>query len=298
MTESTTTATPCRPGDPDAPLAVLHSRIRVEERKLLEELDRRRVPYELIDTRTAAFRPDAPALPYRGALSREISHTRNVYATRLLEHAGLTVVNSHDIISTCGDKLLTTLRLLTAGIPTPRVLVGLTPDAALEALEGFGYPVVAKPLTGSWGRLGARLKERETAETVLEHKGALTGPQHQITYIQEYIDKPGRDIRAYVFGREVVGAIYKYSDHWRTNTARGGSPVVCPVTPDLEKLLVATAEAMGEGVLAVDLLEGPDGEVFVNEINHTPEFHGAIDVLGTGMVGRYVDYVLNRLAIR
>lgn len=246
MNESLTTRTPFRPGDPDAPLAVLYSRIRVEERKLLEELDRRNVPYDLIDSRTAVFRPDGPGLPYRGALSREISHTRNVYATRLLEHAGLTVVNSHDIISTCGDKLLTTLRLLQAGIPTPRVLVGLTPDAALDALEEFGYPVVAKPLTGSWGRLGARLKERETAEAVLEHKAALTGPQHQITYIQDYIDKPGRDIRAYVFGREVVGAIYKYSDHWRTNTARGGRPVVCPVTPDLEKLLVATAEAMGE----------------------------------------------------
>ena len=133
---------------------------------------------------------------------------------------------------------------------------------------------------------------------MLEHKAALTGPQHQITYIQEYIDKPGRDIRAYVFGREVIGAIYKYSDHWRTNTARGGRPEVCMPTPELEKLLIATADAMGEGVLAVDLLEGPDGELFVNEVNHTPEFHGAIDVLGTGMVGRYVDYVLNRLAAR
>ncbi|MGW5739701.1 MULTISPECIES: lysine biosynthesis protein LysX [Streptomyces] len=295
MTDPTTRGPFVADADPAAPIAVLHSRIRVEERRLLDEFDRRRVRYELLDTRTAVFRPDRPALPYRGALSREISHTRNVYATRLLEHAGLTVVNSHDIITTCGDKLLTTLRLLDAGIPTPRVLVGLTPDAALDALEDFGYPVVAKPLTGSWGRLGARFKERETAEAVLEHKAALTGPQHQITYIQDYVDKPGRDIRAYVFGREVVGAIYKYSDHWRTNTARGGRPVVCPVGPDLEKLLVATAEAMGEGVLAVDLLEGPDGELFVNEVNHTPEFHGAIDVLGTGMVGRYVDYVLDRL---
>ncbi|MFD9395788.1 lysine biosynthesis protein LysX [Streptomyces sp. NPDC060000] len=295
MTEPTTPAASAVHGGPDAPIAVLHSRIRIEERLLLEEFDRRKVAYELLDSRTAVFRPDELRLPYRGALSREISHTRNVYATRILEHAGLTVVNSHDIITTCGDKLLTTLRLLASGIPTPRVMVGLTPDAALDALDGFGYPAVTKPLTGSWGRLGARLKDHETAEAVLEYKAALTGTQHQITYVQEYIDKPGRDIRAYVFGREVVGAIYKYSDHWRTNTARGGRPQVCPVTPDLEKLLVATAEAIGEGVLAVDLLEGPDGEVFVNEVNHTPEFHGAIDVLGTGMVGRYADYVLGRL---
>jgi [lysine-biosynthesis-protein LysW]--L-2-aminoadipate ligase len=280
---------------PPAPIAVLHSRIRVEERRLLEELDRRKVAYELFDTRTAVFRPGGPGHGFHGALSREISHTRNLYATRLLEHAGLTVVNSADIVATCGDKLLTTLRLVEAGIPTPRVLVGLTPDAALEALEDFGYPSVVKPLTGSWGRLGARLRDREGAEALLEHRAALTGAQHQITYVQEYVDKPGRDIRAYVFGGEVVGAIYKYSPHWRTNTARGGRPEVCPITEDLEKLLVATASAIGDGVLAVDLLEAPGGEVYVNEVNHTPEFHGAIDVLGTGMVGRYVDYVLGRL---
>ncbi|RFU85224.1 lysine biosynthesis protein LysX [Streptomyces triticagri] len=277
------------------PIAILHSRIRIEERRLLEEFDRRRVPYELLDTRKVTFRPDGLRLPYRGALSREISHTRNVYATRLLEHAGLTVVNSHAILTTCGDKLLTTLQLLRAGIPTPRTLIGLTPESVADQLDDFGYPSVVKPLTGSWGRLGARLKERETAEALLEHRAALTGPQHQITYVQEYIDKPGRDIRAYVFGGEVVGAIYKYSDHWQTNTARGGDPAVCPVTPDLEKLLVATADAIGEGVLAVDLLEGPDGELYVNEVNHTPEFHGAIAELGTGMVGRYVDYVLRRV---
>ncbi|MFI6376427.1 lysine biosynthesis protein LysX [Streptomyces sp. NPDC050546] len=281
--------------DPTAPVVVLQSRIRVEERRLLEEFDRRRVPYRLLDTRTAVFRPGELSLPYRGALSREISHTRNLYATRLLEHAGLTVVNSHDIVSTCGDKLLTALRLMEAGVPTPRTLVALTPDAALGALDDFGYPCVSKPLTGSWGRLGARFKDREAAEAVLEHRDALTGPQYRITYVQEYVDKPGRDIRAYVFGGEVVGAIYKYSDHWRTNTARGGRPEVCHVGPELEKLLRATAEAIGEGVLAVDLLEGPQGELFVNEVNHTPEFHGAIDTLGTGMVGRYVDYVLRRL---
>lgn len=278
------------------PLAVLTSRVRLEERLLLAELRKRDIEFEQLDTRKLVFSLDGPGtLPYRGALSREISHTRNAYASRLLEHAGVPVLNSSRVINLCGDKLLTTLALREGGLPTPRAMVGLVPDSALDALDGFGYPAVVKPLTGSWGRMGARLRDHEAAEAIFEHRAALPGPQHQITYVQEYIDKPGRDIKAYVFGGEVVGAIYKISDHWRTNTALGGRTEVCPLTDDLVKLLTATAEAIGEGVLGVDVIEHRDGRMVVNEVNHTPEFHGAIEVLGTDLVGAYVDYVLERL---
>ncbi|MFI6149135.1 lysine biosynthesis protein LysX [Streptomyces sp. NPDC051109] len=279
------------------PLAVLTSRVRLEERLLLAELRKRDIEFEQLDTRRLTFQLDGPgALPYRGALSREISHTRNAYASRLLEHLGVPVLNSSRIINLCGDKLLTTLALREGGLPTPRAMVGLVPDAALDALDAFGYPAVVKPLTGSWGRMGARLHDHEGAEAIFEHRAALPGPHHQITYVQEYIDKPGRDIKAYVFGGEVVGAIYKISENWRTNTALGGRTEVCPLTDDLVKLLTATAEAIGEGVLGVDVIEHKDGRMVVNEVNHTPEFHGAIEVLGTDLVGAYVDYVLTRLA--
>ncbi|MEV4070021.1 lysine biosynthesis protein LysX [Nonomuraea fuscirosea] len=277
------------------PIVVLVSRIRVEEKLLLGELERRGIPVEVLDTRTAAFGMERLDGRYRGVLSREISHTRNLYASRLLEHAGLRVVNDSKVVALCGDKLLTTLALREARLPVPRCMVTLTPGAALEALDGFGYPAVVKPLTGSWGRLAARLGGRDAAEAVLEHREALPGPANQITYVQEYIDKPGRDIKAYVLGGEVVGAIYKVSSQWRTNTARGGHTQVCPLDDDLVKLLGATAEAIGDGVLGIDVIEDRDGNRFVNEVNHTPEFHGAIEVLGTGLVGRYVDHVLERL---
>ncbi len=235
-------------------------------------------------------------LPYAGALSREISHTRNLHGSRLLEHAGVPVVNSSEVIGLCGDKLLTTLALRDGGLPTIRALVGLTPDAVLDELDDFGYPAVVKPLTGSWGRLAARMHDHEQAEALLEHRAALSGPQHQITFVQEYVDKPDRDIKAYVFGGEVAGAIYKVREgHWRTNTARGGRAEMCPLTDDLVKLLQATADAIGQGVLGIDVIEDRDGRMFVNEVNHTPEFHGAVEVLGTDLVGAYVDYVLGRL---
>lgn len=280
-------------------LAVLASRTRLEEKLLLAELRRRDIDFEHVDPRRLAVRLNTSerlSLPYGGALSREISHTRNLYASRLLEHAGVPVVNSSEVISLCGDKLLTTLALRDGGLPTIRALVTLTPEAVLDELDDFGYPAVVKPLTGSWGRLAARMHDHEQAEALLEHRAALSGPQHQISFVQEYVDKPDRDIKAYVFGGEVIGAIYKVrEDHWRTNTARGGRAEKCPLTDELVKLLQATSDAIGPGVLGIDVIEHRDGRMFVNEVNHTPEFHGAVEVLGTDLVGAYVDYVLGRL---
>ncbi len=280
------------------PLAVLTSRVRLEEKLIFAELDRRGVAYQPVDLRRMAFRLDAPDLPYGAALAREISNTRNLYATTLFEHAGVPVVNPARIIALCGDKLLTTLALQAAGLPVPRALVTLTPEAAIEHLADFGYPAVTKPVIGSWGRLGALLTDRNTAETVFEHRAALPGLHHQVAYVQEYVDKPDRDIKAYVFGGEVVGAIYKTSTHWRTNTARGGRAMVCPLTDDLVKLLRATAVVIGDGILGIDVLEDRDGRMYVNEVNHTPEFHGAVEVLSVDLVGAYLDFVLSRLQDR
>jgi len=281
----------------DLPVAVLASRVRMEEKLILAELARRGVPVEVIDTRRALFEPQAPKPRYAGVISREISHTRNVYAARLLEHAGLTVVNSADVIALCGDKLLTTLALHAAGLPVPRAAVSLSPEHALDHLEDFGFPLVSKPVHGSWGHLAARPTDRNSAEIMLEHRRALPSPQYQVVYVQEYVDKPGRDIKAYVMGGEVVGVIYKMSDEWRTNTARGGTTMRCDPDEELTKLLRATADAVGDGILGIDVLESRDGRYLVNEVNHTPEFHGALEVLSVDLVGAYVDFAVRKLGI-
>ncbi len=277
------------------PLAILASRVRLEEKLIFQELRERGVDFVYVDTRALVVDLSGPPLAYRGAISREISQTRNYYGSRLLEHAGVPVVNSSSVIRVCGDKLLTNLALLKAGLATPPAMVGLTPDAALEHMLSFAYPVVVKPLTGSWGRLAARLQDQDTAEAVLEHRAALSGPQHQITYVQRYVDKPGRDIRGYVFGGEVVGATYRISDRWRTNTARGARTELCPLTDELVQILSGAAAAVGDGALGIDLLEDENGRLLVNEVNHTPEFHGSVEALSGKLVARYVDYVLRRL---
>jgi [lysine-biosynthesis-protein LysW]--L-2-aminoadipate ligase len=170
--------------------------------------------------------------------------------------------------------------------------VAFTPESALVAIEEMGYPVILKPTVGSWGRLLSKINDREAAEAILEHKDVLGSYQHSIYYIQEYIDKPARDIRSFVVGDENICAIYRYSNHWITNTARGGRAENCPVTPQIAGLSLAAARAVGGGVVAVDLLETQDGQFLVNEVNHTMEFRNSIDTTGVNIPDRVVDYVV------
>src|SRR2546430_1406261 len=170
-----------------------------------------------------------------------------------------------------------------------RFTVG-TRESALEAIEAMGYPVVLKPMVGSWGRLLAKINDRDAAEAVLEHKETLGSYQHGIFYIQEYVNKPQRDIRAIVVGDQTIGAIYRTSEHWITNTARNGRASVCEVTPEIDQLCQKAAAAVGGGFLSVDLLEHEDG-LLVNELNYTPEFHGFMDATGIPVPDHVIDYV-------
>jgi [lysine-biosynthesis-protein LysW]--L-2-aminoadipate ligase len=275
-------------------LGVLFSRVRVEEKWLFEALDKRGVDYDRIDDREAIFDVSQQEkwLHYDAVLERSISFARGLYATQILNAWGVPTVNMSHVAAICGDKLTTTLALQKAGVPQPRVKVAFTPEAAIEAIEEMGYPVVLKPVVGSWGRLLSKINDREAAEAILEHKDTLGSYQHSIFYIQEYITKPGRDIRAFVIGNETVCAIYRSSPHWITNTARGGQGSQCPVTPALNAICVEAAKAVGGGVLAIDILEDQERGYLVNEVNHTMEFHTTVPTTGVDIPGMIVDYTI------
>jgi len=285
-------------------IGVLCSRVRVEEKMLFAALQERGVDYDRIDPREVAFDLDGNGassvnLKYDAILVRCLSHSRAYYVTRWLESVGIPAISSHRAVATCGDKLLTSAALQKAGVPIPHTVVAFTPKAALEAIEDMGYPVVLKPLIGSWGRLLAKVSDRYAAEAILEHKTTLGGYQHSIFYIQEYIEKPGRDIRSFVAGDETVTAIYRNSPHWITNTARGGSTSNCPITPgdEIDRLSRAAAQAVGGGMTAVDILEAPDGRLLVSEVNHTPEFRNSIAPTGVDIPGKMIDYVIEVVAM-
>jgi [lysine-biosynthesis-protein LysW]--L-2-aminoadipate ligase len=274
-------------------IGVLCSRVRVEEKLLFKALEDRGVDYERVDPRGVIFDLGGDALgEYDAALVRCISHSRAYYVTRWLESLGVPAVSPHRAVATCGDKMLTSAALQEAGVPTPRTKIAFEIESALEAIEEMGYPVVLKPLHGSWGRLLSKVNDREAAEAILEHKTILGGYQHAIFYIQEYVEKPGRDIRSFVVGDETVAAIYRKSPHWITNTARGGEASNCPVTPEIDHLSRAAARAVGGGTLAVDIFEDADGRMLVGEVNHTPEFRNSVEPTGVDIPGKIVDHVL------
>jgi [lysine-biosynthesis-protein LysW]--L-2-aminoadipate ligase len=280
-------------------IAFLYSRIRVEERLLIDELVRRGVPHELIDVRTAVFDIHDPA-PWRRfsvVFERCISQTQATTAIRCFERFGVPCVNSSSVIETCGDKLATSLLLAQHGIPTPRVKVAVEPGAALRAIEEMGYPCVLKPGVGSWGRLLARVNDRDAAEAILEHKATLGSVQHSVFYIQEYVNKPGRDLRVFMVGDEAIAAIARASDHWITNTARGGQATAVPVTAEIADICRNASQAVGGGILAIDLLECPRRGLLVSEINHTMEFRNSIEPTGVDIPGRMIDFVLASAAV-
>jgi [lysine-biosynthesis-protein LysW]--L-2-aminoadipate ligase len=276
-------------------LGVLYSRVRVEEKWIFSAMEKRGIDYERLDDRAISFDLENPE-PWRAfdaVLERSISYTSGLYALRLLNAFGVPTVNTAQVAEICGDKLTTSAMLARAGVPQPRNMVAFTPEAALEAIEAFGYPVVLKPVVGSWGRLLAKINDRDAAEAVLEHKATLGSVQHSVFYIQEFIKKPGRDIRAIVIGGRVLTAMYRMSEHWITNTARGGEGELCPITPEIEELCLKATKAVGGGVLAVDLIEHSERGYLVNEINHTMEFHTMQPVSGVDIAGEIVEYVVS-----
>ncbi|MCX7680765.1 MAG: lysine biosynthesis protein LysX [Anaerolineae bacterium] len=278
---------------------VLCSRVRVEEKLILQALRKRGVTCDKVDVREVVFDLALSPLPeYDVVLVRCLSHSQAVYATRLLEMYGTRTVNTHRVIATCGDKIMTTLALQACGVPTPHAYAAMSEGAALEAVERLGYPAVLKPPIGSWGRLMAKVNDRQAAEAVIEHKKVLDGPQETPFYIQEYVDKPGRDIRTMVVGDEVIYAVYRNSAHWITNTARDGIARQAPLTEEIARLSLAAARAVGGGIVAVDLLERPDGSLLVNEVNHTPEFHGAMEAVNVDIAGRIADYAVRVASTR
>lgn len=276
-------------------LGVLFSRVRVEEKWIFENLERRAIPYERIDDRHIQLSLGDPGFwrSFDVVLERSLSYKNGLYTTQVLNAWGIPTVNMAQVAATCGDKLATSAALIQAGVPQPQVWLAFTHEAALEIMETAGYPVVLKPVIGSWGRLLAKINDRESAEAILEHKETLGSFQHSVFYIQEYIRKPSRDIRSFVIGDQTVCAIYRSSSHWITNTARGGKAEVCPVTPEIHAISLRAAQAVGGGVVAIDILEDPDRGYLINEVNHTMEFHSTVPLTGVDIPGMIVDYALS-----
>ena len=272
-------------------LAILYDRIRTDERMLFEAAEALGRPWKKVYLPQLRLELDHPPAELDGvsvALERSVSQSRGLAAARYLAALGRAVVNRPEVIEAAGDKWATSTLLEKAGVPQPKTALAVSPEAALEIAEAWGYPVVLKPVVGSWGRMVSKVNDRDALEALLEHK-AFMGYQHQLYYLQEYVEKPGRDIRVFVVGDEAIAAIYRKSAHWITNTARGGEAENCPVTDEIFEVSVAAARALGGGVLAIDLFESERG-LLVNEVNHTMEFKNSVEITGVNIPKKILEY--------
>ncbi len=275
-------------------LGILHTTIRADEKLLIAAAEQKGVTVKLVDVRTEILHPATYKPDFDIALERCVSTVKGTYATHFLEAMGITVVNGSAIASVCEDKFLTSLALERAGVPTPAFALVFGPEEAKQAIERLGgFPVVIKPNLGSWGRLLAKINDMDALEAIIEHKDVLGSPEHKAIYLQAYVNKPGRDIRLFVIDGLAICAIYRTSPHWITNTARGGQATNCPLTPELMKIAKAASDAVGGGILALDVFEAANG-YSINEINHTMEFKNSEAPTGVSISGAMIDYCIKK----
>ena len=292
-------------------VGILYSRIRKDEKLLLEELRERGHTVEKIDVRKEQFGLSDPPEAFDAVdilVDRCLSTSRSLYVTRFAEAYGIPVVNSAETAEICADKVKNSLALDSAGIPTPETKVAFTKQTAMDIVEEFGYPCVLKPVVGSWGRLMAKIDSHSAAEAIFEHKATLGHYEHKVFYIQEFVDKPGRDIRVVAVDGEPIAAMVRSSDHWLTNAAKGAETAEFELDEEARDLGARASEAVGGGLLGVDLMEvGVDGDASeteavdaegytIHEVNHNVEFKALASATDVDVPARVVDWLEETVA--
>lgn len=279
-------------------IGLVADRIRWDEKMLIRSAENLGIDLKLIDPKTIFIdvlnsRKNLRARFGDVVIQRCVSYFRGLHVTSILDTYELQVINPFNVSLICGNKLFTTLILGKANIPVPKTLVAFTQEGVSKALENLGYPAVLKPVVGSWGRLIALLKDKDTAQAVVESREHMNNALLQTYYIQEYVKRPPRDIRVLVIGNETVAASYRYSQKtdWRTNVARGGTTEPCPINDDLAEIAIKATETVGGGVLAVDCMESQNG-IVVNEINSTVEFRGLYSATKIDIPSKIIEYAV------
>jgi len=261
-------------------IGLLYTVLRKEEKLIAKAFEKLGVEVVKIDDKASKMRlgkNDFSGLDC--VLVRSISLTHALFWSSFFESLRIKTVNTYDALNTCGNKYLTALRLRKDGIPTPKDVMAFDSSSAMELMEELGFPCVLKPVTGSWGRMISKINDREAAQAILEHRPFLNTPYKSAYYIQEYISKPGRDIRTLVVGEKVAGAVYRTSSDWKTNTALGAVAAKCPVTDDIRDLSLKAARAVGGDIVSIDIFESGKS-LLVNEVNGVTEFGKSLEAYG------------------
>ena len=270
-------------------IAIVYDVARWEEKALLSRAREMGVDVEPLHLGSASIRLGGNS-GFDVALVRAVSHSKALASAAALESSGVRSVNSAWSLYVSLDKVWSHAALSRAGVPMPETVVAFSPESALDAAEELGYPVVVKPVQGSWGRMVALARDAEALRSILEYS-QYTGPAGRIHYLQEYVEKPGRDIRSFCIGDTVPAAIYRVSSKWITNTARGGRAEAVRPDQELEDLTLRACRAVGVEFGGVDVVEDRERGYLVLEVNGVPEFKNTVRVTGVDIPGLVVEYL-------
>lgn len=274
-------------------LSILYDTIRWEEKALFDTGKKKGADIKMVDCKNLFLNLDQTKENFGTVIQRCVSYYRSLHSTAALEGKGVNVINCLNTSIFAGNKLFTHMLLQKNGIPTPFSTVAFSEESALAALESQGYPMVLKPTVGSWGRLIALLKDRDSAEGIMESRERMY-PIYQVYYLEEFVQRPPRDIRAMMIGDKVVAAIYRYSgdSQWKTNMALGGRAEECKVTKELEDICMRAKNAVQGQIVGVDLMESKEKGLLVHEVNNTTEYKNTVRVTGVDIPALMIDYAL------
>ena len=280
-------------------ICIVFDRLRTEEKLLQKKAEELGYQTSMIDAKITSFDTDSKPENYDFGdvvLERCVSYYRGLHFTACLEFMDIPVINKFDVANTCGNKMITSMLLKKNNIPTPKTYFSFSAETALENFENIGYPLVIKPIIGSWGRSVMPIKDKDTAEAVIENRQVTDGPQDRIYYLQEMIDRPPRDIRVITVGDQAVSAMYrKSSGGFKTNIALGADPELCQITKEMEDLCEKTSKAVGGGILGIDLMEDKERGLVVHEVNNTVEFKGLVKVSEKNIPKEMIDYAVRNI---
>ncbi len=202
---------------------------------------------------------------------------------------GLPVINQPSAIEKAVDKYYALTLLGENGIPVPRTVVTESISEALKAFKAFGEDAIVKPVFGSRGIGAARISNMDVAERAFR---TLRFYRHVI-YVQEFVPHGKRDIRTFIIGGNVVAAMYRVSESWKTNVSRGASAVRADPAPETEKLALNAARTIGCEIAGVDIMESETG-LLVNEVNSQPGWRGLQSTTSVSIADQIAEYVLSK----
>lgn len=264
------------------------TRLRNEEKALMIEATKRKLPIKHVLSRDGIIQARLPSM----AIIRTLGHAESIAISSMVELCGTTTINSSMAIRHCADKGMAAMLMKAGGVHQPDFDIAFSQDHLARISSRFKYPFVIKPVSASWGRGVCLVRDNYCLENWLAGRESIdANNRHFPIMVQEYIEKPGYDIRMMIVGNKPVVAFKRKSEHWITNTHLGATVEIIDINEPMKDLSSKIIAAVGPGFFGLDIFETIEGKYLFNEINHNPDFAKSSLVHGVGIANCYVDYI-------